>query len=85
MMTARMRSVTGMETGRELLNWYISDPGDVGTVLRPCSCIDVHIHVHSQLSIQYTRHKDKFCALTLYNHLDCAGLLLATPEYGGTG
>lgn len=29
-MIAIRRIDTGMDTGRELLNWYISDPGDVG-------------------------------------------------------
>lgn len=32
--TISTRAETGMDTGRELLNWYISDPGDVGTFLR---------------------------------------------------
>lgn len=27
----RTRAETGMVTGAELLNWYISDPGDAGT------------------------------------------------------
>lgn len=30
MTTIRTRAETGMTTGRELLNWYISDPGGVG-------------------------------------------------------
>ncbi len=33
MTTARTRIVTGMDTGRELLNWYIADPGDEKTIL----------------------------------------------------
>lgn len=35
MITIRTTMETGSVTGKELLSWYISDPGEIGTFIIP--------------------------------------------------
>lgn len=84
MIIIRTTAETGMDTGREPLNWYISDPGDVKT-FKACANVVRNIHNSKYVrQLQEIRRADEFCALTLHIQLDCAGLLLATPEGGST-